>query len=292
MTQLSDLYSLSLHELPIAVVDLETTGLHPDRDAICEIGAVQIKGGRIISRYATLVNPQRDIPEHVIDIHHLTPEMLKDAPLIDDVIPLLLHFLRDSAIAGHNAAFDLGFLAPHVRKLGVDLNQRPVLDTAFLARKLLPGYQSYALSKLADAIPLPPAEFHRALDDAITTAHLLHHVFDAAQQQSIHTLAALNEQYKPSLILKSSDELSAEQNMILDAIEHKLTLDIKYSNREGEATERRVSPERLQPPYLYAFCHLREEQRCFRLSRIASIAPSPPKKQTPTVEKTNEKLHS
>lgn len=268
MNPIGDLYSLPLDQLPVVVLDLETTGLHSHQDAICEVGAVLWKGNQIISSFSSLVNPQRDIPERVVEIHQLTPEILKDAPLIHEVIPTFLQFIGNAAIAGHNAAFDLGFLAPVVHPLGISLNTRPILDTASLARRLLPGQKGYALFKLAASLDLPNTRFHRALDDATTTAYLLQRLFQEAQKQGIHTLAALEEAYPPKVILSKSETSTELEKTIWNAIEHTLTLDIRYCNRDGEVRERTISPQRLEPPYLYAFCHLREEQRCFRLNRI------------------------
>lgn len=291
MIQFGQLYSQPLQQLPIVVIDLETTGLHTHTDAICELGAVQFKGELILGTYSALVNPFRDIPDNVIEIHHLTPDMLKNAPPLDEVLPTFLQFLGASALAGHNAAFDLGFLTPAVRHLGVSLNQRPVLDTAFLARKLLPNQQGYSLSRLAKELELPSGQFHRALDDATTTAYLLQHLIKVAASQGLHTLAALEAAYPSKLILKDKDDLEPLEKAIWGAIEHTTNIDIEYCNRDGEVRQRRVSPERLDPPYLYAFCHLRQEQRCFRLSRISSYKlvgpndplPSPPEdKESPT----------
>ncbi|HAA53905.1 MAG TPA: endonuclease, partial [Myxococcales bacterium] len=136
MNQLGPLYSLPLKELPIVIVDLETTGLRPQIDAICEIGAVRFRGGLLEEQFTTLVNPQRTIDEEVVKIHKLTNEMLDHAPLLDEVLPDFLSFIDSSVIAGHNAGFDISFLAPAALNWGLDLYRSSILDTAYLSRKL------------------------------------------------------------------------------------------------------------------------------------------------------------
>ncbi|MCB9640179.1 MAG: WYL domain-containing protein [Myxococcales bacterium] len=269
MKKLEDLYSLPLSQLPITVIDLETTGLRPQLDAICEIGAVRIETGQLTETHSTLVQPQRPIPQEAVDIHNITPEMLKDAPLLEDVMPAFLGFLGSTVIAGHNVGFDLSFLHAASLPWGVDLYQRPILDTAHLARKLLPKQQSYALVALAERYNLPSGAFHRALDDAQTTGYLLLMLLQEAEKQGMSTLAQLEQRYPfpgtPPAIHQDTPPL--EKDLWL-AIQHHQKVIITYRNARNEARERHITPERLVSPFLYAYCHLRQEHRSFRLDRI------------------------
>ncbi|MCK6510234.1 WYL domain-containing protein [Myxococcota bacterium] len=285
MKKLEDLYSLPLRQIPIAVFDLETTGLRPQVDAVCEIGAVRVEAGALTETYSTFVQPQRDIPQEVIDIHNITPEMLTDAPLLAEVMPHFLGFIGSSVIAGHNIGFDLSFLHAASLPWGVDLYQRPILDTAHLARRLLPKQKSYALVALAQHLSLPSGSFHRALDDAQTTAHLLLLLLHEAEKQKIDTLAQLEKTHPfpgtPPPIHQQSPPL--EKDLWL-AIQHQQQVLIRYRNARNEAVERQISPERLISPYLYAYCHLRQEHRSFRLDRIESYKLLEPTTSTDTTE--------
>lgn len=285
MPTLDQLYSLSLHQIPIAVIDLETTGLHAHTDSICEIGAVLLEGGEILEEYTTLVNPQQIMSDDVIAIHHLTNEMLVNAPLLPQVLPDFLQFVGASVIAGHNVGFDLSFLNPSLRPLGIDLSQRPILDTAQLARKLLKEANGYSLSRLAGEFELPATQFHRALDDARTTAHLLSLLFDRLAEQGVHTLSQLTETFPFRGTPSSSEGLSPLEEAIWMAIEHSLPVDIRYRNRNDVVRQRRITPERLASPYVYAFCHLRREQRCFRMDRIEHYKVISEKSNPPENEK-------
>lgn len=268
MSTLDQLYSLPLWQIPIVVVDLETSGLHAHQDAICEIGAVCLEHTTITREYETLVNPQRTITPEVIAIHHLTNEMLAAAPVLSMVLPSFLQFLGSAVIAGHNVGFDLSFLQPALRPFGVDLTQRPILDTAQIARKILPSPKGFSLARLTEEFHLPSTQFHRALDDARTTAHLLRMLLNRLQLQGISTLEQVMQTFPFHGIPSHQRPLSPLELALLQAVEHSLPMDIRYRNRDDKVGQRRITPERLDLPYVYAYCHLRQEQRCFRMDRI------------------------
>lgn len=151
------------------VLDLETTGLNPDRDAIIEVGAVRVEDGRITAHLVSLVNPSRSVPLRVQQITGIRNEDVADAPPLEEVVPELLAFVGGdvAAIVGQNPGFDLAFL----RAAGISFH-RPAIDTFELATILLPGLASYSLGELCAALDIPLAGAHRALDDAIATAQL------------------------------------------------------------------------------------------------------------------------
>ncbi|MCB0073983.1 MAG: 3'-5' exoribonuclease, partial [Caldilineaceae bacterium] len=150
-------------------LDLETTGLDANADAIIEIGAVRIEQERVTATFSTLVNPGRRIPLRVQQLTGIRDEDVAVAPSLAMVLPELRAFVGPDVVAvvAHNAAFDLGFL----RAAGVNF-QRPALDTFELAGILLPGQPSYSLGELCRALAITLDDAHRALDDALATAEL------------------------------------------------------------------------------------------------------------------------
>jgi ATP-dependent DNA helicase DinG len=154
-------------------IDLETTGLDANRDAIIEIGAVRFQDDVILERFSTLINPRRPIPARIQQITGIHDADVADAPTIDAVLPELRAFVSAdvAAIVAHNAQFDLGFL----RSQGVHFH-RPALDTLELANVLLPGQASYSLGELCHTFGIDLVEAHRALDDALATTHLFMHL--------------------------------------------------------------------------------------------------------------------
>ncbi|MBS4062083.1 MAG: 3'-5' exonuclease, partial [Bacteroidetes bacterium] len=98
---------------PIVVIDIETTGLDPQKDSIIEIAAIRFSGNRIEDEFETLVNPNRHIPENITQLTGIDDSMVRNAPRIGDVLGELEHFCGDLPVLGQNVRFDLGFLRRH-----------------------------------------------------------------------------------------------------------------------------------------------------------------------------------
>lgn len=161
-------------------LDIETTGLNPERDAILEIGAVRFKGSQTFETFSSLVDPGRPIPYKIQQLTGITPADIQGAPPLNTVLDDLRRFVGDHPIIGHNINFDLSFLRKH------GLFQTNVgVDTFELASILLPHASRYSLSALLKhlAVELPPdGQSHRALDDAQATRHLFEALLDQARR--------------------------------------------------------------------------------------------------------------
>ncbi|MCH8989596.1 MAG: 3'-5' exoribonuclease [Chloroflexi bacterium] len=160
--------SLSLMAGPIAVIDVETTGLYPFRhDRVIEVAAVVVGADwRIEREFVSLVNPERDIGPS--SIHGLTSEDILHAPQFGEIAGLLLDVLSGTvAIAAHNVRFDLQFLEREFSRLGHDLPDCFSICTMLLAGggKLTDCCDDYGIS--------PEGEAHHALADARAAARLL-----------------------------------------------------------------------------------------------------------------------
>ncbi len=161
-------------------LDIETTGLDPERDVILEIGAVRFKGSRVLDTYDVLVDPGRPIPYKIQQLTGIMPADIKGAPALQAVLPELGRFVGNNPIVGHNISFDLGFL----RKQGI-FQQNTSIDTFELASILLPHASRYSLTALLKhlEVELPPeGQAHRALDDAQATRHLFEALLDQARR--------------------------------------------------------------------------------------------------------------
>jgi len=156
----------------VVVVDVETTGWNPTRDAILEIACVTIDDGAIADSWSSLVQPGRPVPAEATRIHGITDAMLVSAPPPAVVAKPFRDRCGGSTIAIHNADFDLPFLEALLRRHGADPLYNPVIDTLGLARGLFgPGGNS--LAELTRRHGIAHANAHRALDDARATAGLL-----------------------------------------------------------------------------------------------------------------------
>ena len=160
MTLFPPTTSSPLDEVYIAL-DLETTGLDPEREEIIEIGAVKFQGTEAVDTFETLVNPRRNLPAFITQLTGITQRQVDTAPPLSAVAGQLVAFLGRWPLVGHNVAFDLAFLA----RAGLSLNN-PRYDTHDLASLFMPRATGYSLSGLTRALGLSHDRPHRALEDA------------------------------------------------------------------------------------------------------------------------------
>lgn len=170
-----------LSEVTFCVIDFETTGGSADTDRITEIGAVKYRGGECLGTFQTLVNPGVPIPPYITMLTGITESMVFPAPRIESILATLTHFIGDSVIVAHNSRFDMGFLNAALIRDDRDPLTNKVVDTVPLARRLVGSeVPDCKLGTLAARLRLPHQPSHRALDDALTTADLLHFLLERA----------------------------------------------------------------------------------------------------------------
>ncbi len=155
-----------------AIIDVETTGGSPMLDRVIEIAVFVFDGEKITDSYATLVNPRRGIDPYVTKLTGITEEMVKDAPFFEDIHERLLELTHENIFVAHNVKFDFGMIRQEFKRLGIDFNRKQ-LDTVNLARKVLPGFNSYSLGNICDSIGIEIKDRHRAKGDAEATVKLL-----------------------------------------------------------------------------------------------------------------------
>ncbi len=159
-------------------LDLETTGLDPEKDRIIEIGAVKFVNGRETEAIDQLIHPGRDIPDFITRLTGITNDDVAGKPAYHDFYPVLHEFLGDYPIIGHQINFDASFLEYFYRIENKDffnwenqaqrfryLNNRRH-DTLFLSRIFLPFLPRQRLGVVAEFLNLPLENAHRAIADA------------------------------------------------------------------------------------------------------------------------------
>ncbi|HEX6481128.1 MAG TPA: exonuclease domain-containing protein [Ktedonobacteraceae bacterium] len=177
---------------PVRVaLDLETTGLHAEQDAILEVAAVKFQGATILDTMETLIAPGRPIPFRVQRLTGITPQQVIDAPSFESIAVRLQNFIGDYPIVGHSIPFDAGFL----RRRGLVRNN-PLIDTFELATVLLPSLPSYNLGQVALAlgVPVVPGR-HRAMVDTILAMEVflaLHRLLEHVDTAMLNDLANLD----------------------------------------------------------------------------------------------------
>ena len=169
------------------VLDLETTGFSFRTEKITEVGIMKFKKGEVIDEFSCFVNPEKPIPQRVIEVTNITDDMVKDAETIEKVMPKIIEFVGDSVLVAHNADFDIGFLKYNAKVLGLSL-ENTYLDTLRLAKELFPEFKKYKLGLIAEKLGIKVEVAHRALDDVDTTVKVLKVMLDMLKEKNVKTV--------------------------------------------------------------------------------------------------------
>lgn len=160
-----------------AVLDVETTGLSPDRgDRVVEIAIIVLdENFRVVRMLDSLVHPCRRIPSHVASIHGISDAAVQEAPTFTQLIPELLDCVADAThLVAHNISFDLGFLRSEFAVSGFQMPRTlQKICTMQLARRQRVARDA-KLGTVARTLRIPTiANAHRAVIDAGVTARVL-----------------------------------------------------------------------------------------------------------------------
>jgi DNA polymerase-3 subunit epsilon len=188
----------ALEDAHFVVLDLETTGLSPRTARICEIGAQRVRALALEDAFETLVDPGVPIPPPVSALTGIRTGALRGAPRAELAVRRFLDFAGDAALVAHNARFDLAFLDHEVERLTGRRVAAPVVDTVWLARRLLGDrLRRVSLASLAHFLGVPTEPCHRALPDARATAEILVQLLGLAQERGARTVADVVELAAP-----------------------------------------------------------------------------------------------
>lgn len=164
-----------LVDLPIAVIDVETTGASADfGHRVIELGIVRIERGQKVAEYQQLLDPDRRIGPGITALTGISHAMVEGQPRFADQLPRITQLLQGAAILGHNVRFDLSFINKEFRRCGTTMPDAlgagvPVLDTVRIARRRF-GRGGNGLGSLARRLGIQPTVAHRAggcADDAL-----------------------------------------------------------------------------------------------------------------------------
>ncbi len=179
-----------LIDLPVVVLDGETTGLDVAADRLVSIAGVRLHGTRIYRHlvFDRLVNPGVPIPRASTAVHGISDRMVEGAEPAAGVLPAVADFLGDTVVVGHNIGFDLALLAAEARRAGLIWRQPRSLDTGHLAAALDPGLTDLNLDTLADRYSVRVEGRHTALGDCLLTAAVWRRLLRELEGAGIVTL--------------------------------------------------------------------------------------------------------
>jgi DNA polymerase-3 subunit epsilon len=171
-------------DLPIAVVDFETTGFDEQLDRVVEVGVVCFWRGEVTNRVSWLINPGMAIPESAMSVHGITDAMVADAPRFEEIAEPLRQALLGHLPVAYNATFDRRFMHAEMARarLGPSASiatppavdpQVTWVDPLVWVRELMAEEKSKRLGDICERLAIPLNDAHRAWADAEAAGHVL-----------------------------------------------------------------------------------------------------------------------
>ena len=267
-----DLLAQPLRDVPVAVLDLEMTGLSPRGDRICEVAVCRGRAGRIEAEFQTLVRPPVPMSEGARRCHGITDRMLFGAPIFGEVAGDVVHALRGAVVVCHNVAFDLGFLHREIDGSPVVFPPPVTLDTLLMARRLF-AFRRNGLAAICEELGIGLTGGHRALADARATFHVFHHMVGALDPHGDVTVGETAD-LVGALAPRSALRLQ-QQQVLRDAFRERRTVRIAYQSTSDplEGTmDREVAIWFMRLPRIQGWCFVRQAERVFRVDRMREVA--------------------
>lgn len=173
---------LEWDDLPIAMLDVETTGLESLTDRVIELGIVVGRRGEIIAQQNWMINPGRPINPEASAVHGITDADVADKPPFEAVAHEIAELLTRVVPAAYNAPFDRGFLhAEFGRVVDKPAVVPPALrkevewvDPLVWAREIHREEKSRTLANVAARLGITLENAHRASDDAQAALRVLY----------------------------------------------------------------------------------------------------------------------
>ena len=200
------------------VFDIETTGLDSEYDEIIEIGAIKVKNNKIVSKFNSLVKPQKEIDEYISKLTGITNEMVKDAPTIKEILPSFMNYVGNDILIGHNVNFDINFIYDNLYRNNFNVLTNDFVDTMRISRKLLPDLSHHRLIDLAKYFEIDTTNNHRTLKDCEITMSIYERLKNVALQKYVNAEEFKNafKKYKNGSSLRAKDIISTNTEFDVD----------------------------------------------------------------------------
>ena len=190
--------------------DTETTGLDAYWNRIIEVGAVLFENGEPVKQYGSLIHSVDYVPYDAQAVNHITNAMVRSAPSVEEVYPALLDFFGDAVggdtiIVGHNATFDMKFLAAELWRFGASADIL-YADTCAMSRRAFPELWSHTQDSVARRLDVYNQQAHRAVSDAETCGKIMVKLIPILQEDvKVREEAEKREKKKAAYVPEESD---------------------------------------------------------------------------------------
>ncbi len=182
----------NLFHSPLAIVDVETTGMSYKNGGVIDVGILRIEQGQVVQTMRQLINPGTSLPAFITQLTGISNDDITGAPTFTEVAQDVYDLLEGCIFVAHNARFDYAFIKEELGRAGYQFKPR-LLCTVKLSRALYPHYRSHKLDALIERFAIPILERHRAFADAEATWKALQCMVEQ------HDEAIINQQVRLQL---------------------------------------------------------------------------------------------
>ena len=172
--------------MPLAIVDVETTGQSAMLGKVIEVAVLRVEGGKVVRRFESLVNPERYFSPTIEALTGISNRDVVGAPVFAGIARRLEAVLEGAVFVAHNARFDYSFLKSEFAALGRPFSAR-CLCTVKLSRRLFPEHRHHDLTTVIERCGLTSQNRHRAGGDAAAVLAFLRHIDDSCESERVAT---------------------------------------------------------------------------------------------------------
>ncbi|MCQ4086541.1 exonuclease domain-containing protein [Saccharibacillus sp. JS10] len=191
--------------MDFVAIDFETA--NSKRTSVCAVGLVDVRGGKIVDEYYTLVNPYDDFDYFCIAVHGITPDQVENAPSFADIWSEMQRRIEGRVLVAHNASFDMSVLRSSAEQHGLELPHIQYMCSFLLSRKIWPTMPNHKLNTVAKQLGLSDFKHHDAIEDARTSAKIM---LRCSQEADIQGCDSLSDHYgyRIGQIFQSGDHVT------------------------------------------------------------------------------------
>jgi DNA polymerase III epsilon subunit family exonuclease len=279
-----ELLESPITDVPIVVIDTETTGLFPGvGHRVVELAAIRLEASpgaawQVTGQFSQLINPGRSMDADASRINRIYDEDLAGKPSFAEIADSFYSLLDDALLVAHNAQFDASFLGMelHILEAQGYLETTKMIPNPWLCTMMLARYNFHFgrnnLEHIARVLGVRRGRAHRAVADVNTTAEVFKRLIRDLMARRIVTVRDFLVAQGGSIYLPHYREIRLHPP-INEALAGNMSLRILYDGPAGKKTHI-VKPlyasEHAGKEYLIATCLVRQEQRTFRLDKILS----------------------
>lgn len=261
---------------PIVFFDTETATLS-GAPHLLEIGGIRVEDGEVVDQFESLVAPAVEIEPEATEIHGITQEDIRSAPLAVDALREFHAWAGGDWLCAHNAGFDARVLGFEHARTGAEVPKAPVLCTLKLGKRHIPEAPDHKLMTLCQHLELDEGDHHRALADSVWCWQVLEACAERAETRSATEL--LGQCGTPVTIpafVPGPARMKPRLRGLAEAVRNGDEVTILYGGADtGVPATLEVLPrllyERHKKSYLEAVCPRTGSLKTFLLERVQKV---------------------